>query len=367
MKEIIFNQAIDHLYRAPLDEGAWQSAFDTLARLLPCLGWQYFSLDASGDVIFSTYSPSLGTSDYQRLRGWLSDELVPALLCRRGTKTILQIDMPDPAGSQRATVCLTPGVGTSCSVLAWIPGQELSSAEDSPPAWLSRLLPHLEQAGRLHAETLRLQREVALRDGTLNRLGYPLLLIDESGGIRFFNNAADQWQAGNDAFCFRSGCLTGRSKENQVLLDQLLQSSLNLRRYSLRSVSCRDGRKPYQIIVIPLTDSSQTEPTNVNAMFLVAIGDLQSNGSLTIENIQALFGFTGAEARVTIGLAEGKTLEEIAQAGDVSINTVRSQLRQAMEKTGTCRQSELIRTITALPRLDLGIQAGLDEVPDRKK
>lgn len=367
MKGNIFNQAVEHLYRAPLDEGAWQLAFDAFARLFPCLGWQYLALDGAGGVVFSTCSLSLRTLDYQALRHWLSHDLLATMLGRRGGQAIQHFDIPETAGAHRVTVCLIPGERTSWSVLTWIHSPEMSPSENGPPVWLSRLLPHLERTGRLHAETLRLRREVALRDCMLKKLGYPLLLVDESGRIRFSNLAADQWQAGNDAFCFRSGRLTGRSKDSQAVLDQLLRRAQSRCHYSLRGFPCRDGRKPYQIIVVPLTDPLETQSANASVMFLVAIGDLQCNGSLTAENVQALFGFTGAEARVTIGLAEGKTLEEIAHAGDVSINTVRSQLRQAMEKTGTCRQTELIRTITALPRLDLGIQAQPGDGPDNNK
>ena len=42
------------------------------------------------------------------------------------------------------------------------------------------------------------------------------------------------------------------------------------------------------------------------------------------------------------GLAVGETLEEIAASGGVAMSTVRSQLRQVLEKTGCTRQAEVM-------------------------
>ena len=58
--------------------------------------------------------------------------------------------------------------------------------------------------------------------------------------------------------------------------------------------------------------------------------------------MRSLFDLTPSEARVARGLAVGETLEEIASAGGVAITTVRSQLRQVLEKTGCTRQAEVV-------------------------
>ena len=61
-----------------------------------------------------------------------------------------------------------------------------------------------------------------------------------------------------------------------------------------------------------------------------------------VELMRSLFDLTPSEARVARGLAVGETLEEIASAGGVAITTVRSQLRQVLEKTGCARQAEVV-------------------------
>jgi DNA-binding CsgD family transcriptional regulator len=58
--------------------------------------------------------------------------------------------------------------------------------------------------------------------------------------------------------------------------------------------------------------------------------------------LRAEFGLTKAEARLALRLAEGTSLASAAQAFDVKLTTIRSQLQQVFAKTGTSRQSELV-------------------------
>jgi DNA-binding CsgD family transcriptional regulator len=64
--------------------------------------------------------------------------------------------------------------------------------------------------------------------------------------------------------------------------------------------------------------------------------------------IQSLFDLTAAEARVARGLVTGDTLPEIAAAGGVSHETVRSQLRGALTKTGCARQTQLVALLSGI-------------------
>jgi DNA-binding CsgD family transcriptional regulator len=67
-----------------------------------------------------------------------------------------------------------------------------------------------------------------------------------------------------------------------------------------------------------------------------------------VELVQSLFDLTPTEARVARSLASGKTVEDIASDGGVSLNTVRTHVRGVLEKTGCNRQAELIALLTGL-------------------
>jgi DNA-binding CsgD family transcriptional regulator len=69
---------------------------------------------------------------------------------------------------------------------------------------------------------------------------------------------------------------------------------------------------------------------------------------LPVELIRSLFDLTSAEARVARSLATGATVQDIARQGQVSPNTVRTQVRSVLSKTGFARQSEVVAMLTGI-------------------
>lgn len=67
--------------------------------------------------------------------------------------------------------------------------------------------------------------------------------------------------------------------------------------------------------------------------------------------MSALFMLSAAEARLATALCNGTALDAYAQQSGISINTARSQLRAVLHKTGTHRQSDLVRLLNSAPRL----------------
>jgi len=61
--------------------------------------------------------------------------------------------------------------------------------------------------------------------------------------------------------------------------------------------------------------------------------------------LQGLFDLTPAEARVARGISEAQTIESLALAACVSVETIRSQLKAVLSKTGLSRQQELINLL----------------------
>ena len=59
------------------------------------------------------------------------------------------------------------------------------------------------------------------------------------------------------------------------------------------------------------------------------------------ELLQGLFDLTPAEARVASGIGDGRTVEDITESLGLSRETVRSQLKAVLGKTGLGRQADL--------------------------
>jgi DNA-binding CsgD family transcriptional regulator len=70
----------------------------------------------------------------------------------------------------------------------------------------------------------------------------------------------------------------------------------------------------------------------------------------SIDLLRCHFGLTPAEARLALHLVAGETLRSAAVKLSITYETARSELKNIFNKTGTCRQAELVIVIlTALP------------------
>jgi DNA-binding CsgD family transcriptional regulator len=65
------------------------------------------------------------------------------------------------------------------------------------------------------------------------------------------------------------------------------------------------------------------------------------------DGFRTRFALTPVELRLCRALADGLSLQEYAGKHQVSIQTARSQLKSIFAKTGTHRQSRLLRLIYA--------------------
>jgi DNA-binding CsgD family transcriptional regulator len=65
------------------------------------------------------------------------------------------------------------------------------------------------------------------------------------------------------------------------------------------------------------------------------------------EAFAKLYGLTGGELRVTLAMAPGLSAKEAAEVLGLSDATVRTHQQHVFQKTGTSKQSELIRLLMA--------------------
>src|SRR6476620_9603823 len=69
-----------------------------------------------------------------------------------------------------------------------------------------------------------------------------------------------------------------------------------------------------------------------------------------IDLLQSHFSLAPAEARLALHLVAGETLRSAEAKLSISYETARTCLKSIFDKTGTCRQAELVIVIlTALP------------------
>jgi DNA-binding CsgD family transcriptional regulator len=109
-------------------------------------------------------------------------------------------------------------------------------------------------------------------------------------------------------------------------------------------VSRPSGRRSLALMVSPLLDAPPGSAAG-EAVSVAFIGNPDTGPVTTTEVLEQLYSLTRAEAELVRMLSEGRSLEQVAAARGVTMNTVRSQLKQVFSKTDTKRQGELVRLV----------------------
>lgn len=108
----------------------------------------------------------------------------------------------------------------------------------------------------------------------------------------------------------------------------------------------------YSLVLVRLSkripsSGSITEIPPGNILCLVA--PLDRRRIATANQLMDLFGLSAAEARLARALCHGDSLEEYATDQGLKLPTVKTQLRSIFAKTGTERQSSLVRVLSGVP------------------
>jgi DNA-binding CsgD family transcriptional regulator len=82
---------------------------------------------------------------------------------------------------------------------------------------------------------------------------------------------------------------------------------------------------------------------------MVVVGGVPTQEPTLDAVLCRLYGFTAAEARLVLTLVESDGLAAAAGELGITLNTARTHLKRVFEKTGTRRQSDLIRRLLRGP------------------
>jgi DNA-binding CsgD family transcriptional regulator len=99
-------------------------------------------------------------------------------------------------------------------------------------------------------------------------------------------------------------------------------------------------RPPMIVHVVPLRGTAYE--IFAGAAGILIVTPLKPQAAPDAAVLQGLFDLTPAEARVARGIGEGLTVEAIAEAFGLSRETIRSQLKAVLGKTGVGRQADLV-------------------------
>jgi DNA-binding CsgD family transcriptional regulator len=198
---------------------------------------------------------------------------------------------------------------------------------------LDQYRPHVARAALLsHRMGLRAARAAT---EAMQTIGLPAAMLDAAGRVLSAN-------AGLEALQPR--ITTGLLERIQLAdrdANQLLHAALQHTVPSVRSIPIPAGEHAQALIAHVLPIRRAAGDIFRRAAALLVITPVTAPRAPLTEVLTGLFDLTPAEVRVARGIAQGQTLEEICTALGLSRETVRTQLKSVLAKTGTSRQTEL--------------------------
>ena len=202
---------------------------------------------------------------------------------------------------------------------------------------LDGLRPHLARAS-LAANRLGFERALAQVDA-LQALGLPGAVLRGSGRVFAVNAMFDALMPA--LFQDRAERVAMTEIAADALLAEALGTLALAGSRTMKSIPvAATGRVPMVLHVIPVRGAARDIFTQATALLVVTPVDRAAVP--TAEVLQGLFDLTPAEARVARGIGQAETVDTLADATGVNRETVRSQLKAVLSKTGLSRQQELV-------------------------
>lgn len=196
-------------------------------------------------------------------------------------------------------------------------------------------------------------RDARIAEGinVVDNLRFGVVLLDSGLRVIHANGFAEGLFRGKDSVCVREARIRTMQRDDGRALESAMRTALSVHLgWSSdlpQAVSVRrpGGRQPLRVMAIPL-------PRQANGLFLVRhaavvlmISDPEMETVVPDQWLRHRYGFTGTESRLARSLVRGESLRVAAESSGLTYETARWYLKNIFQKTGTTRQSQLIRTL----------------------
>jgi len=365
-------EVLDIIYAAAVDPARWGEALQSIVLFCGVTGGAIYAPRLPG-------VPLTGVEKFLRYTPWSPD--IPGLFEAFAHQDCFSASMLDLVGGDHRKVATVMGVRPTAQQLNSAYYQEYMRAMNigdtmalmlrAPRAgratpvlglqsrWgcapisraqvgrLQALAPHLQRAARLLLEVAPdAPVDPALRQ-SVETAATPMLLLRDDGGLACANAVAEGLATAGRGLTLAAGRLTALDPQVNGRLQGLFRRALQSGPGEGRSGGEMDVEGPdgarITCLVLPLGGDNPFRdgvgPCRA-VVYLLAPGQDPAHGA---QRLRRLFGLSAAETEVAIALMGGGSAEEIALERGRSIETVRTQCRAILSKTGLGRATELAR------------------------
>jgi len=232
-------------------------------------------------------------------------------------------------------------------------GTDTMTRRVSSDATLSLMAPIISGALTLGRYTQALRSKYNAVLGVLDGLGLGVFLIHPSGNVIEHNSEAQRILDLKDGLYLSSDkVLKASSYDKNAELNEIIKCALGCfngdHQKKSRYVSITRPSKAYDYLISakPLYDALAELEENLMCAFVIVI-DPSRKKSLSAEGLTLLGGLSQAESQIVNLMIKGLRPADVAQRRDVSINTIKTQLKGISRKLNCSSQSDLIRVAAA--------------------
>ncbi len=215
---------------------------------------------------------------------------------------------------------------------------------------LEALAPHFARAMRIQKEFHRLRVENFRLANALSKVMLGIVIVNEARRIVYTNPIADMILSQHPALNRRSDLLLAYNQAETAQLnnaiDALLQADHPAAHHPGLGLTHPEKLTPLAVILNKANASHAREdlllPAHGVAIYLT---DPDMAINISPDTLNRIYALTPAESRVAIQIANGLSVKEIAADNQVSVLTVRTQLRNVFEKMGVNRQQDIVKIL----------------------
>ena len=345
------------LFAAALEPGRWVDVLNAFSSALPGTSPHLLGHGILGNE-FSVLAPEMDPSymadyaeHYAPMNVWTpAFETAPVGVSIRGTQYVddetveksafyhewlkPQDDVVAAGGAvlfrNQAQACVLGGTFTR---------KHRETSEDQWMGLVDRVLPQFRSA----FEIARIMTDAHLATETGAARGSAVLLLRPDGRLAFANLAGEA--------LLEAGRIVGLDHAGRVLVSSIRGSGLrqpDIRPEQHSDVAYFKDGWTYRMlrrVAGPMAGSGYPPTIGLDGPGLCLVLTPPQDRGSRIERVTHALRLTEAEATVAVGLADGLSVQDIADVRDVSPVTVRNQAKSAAFKCGARRRLDLIRAV----------------------
>jgi DNA-binding CsgD family transcriptional regulator len=349
---------IDQIYEAALVPDVWPAALQGVADNAGALGASLFTSDARQMFRWTSSDSIRALMQLWNEQNWQPRSQRPARMLKANRQGFVRdIDVYSmeelQADESWRGFHLPHGIGWAAGTFVKIPTGDVAifsiereyvngpmTVEDVER--LDALRPHLARAALLAVRLDFERSRTAVR--VLEALGLPAAALSRNGRVIAANDKMIASKAAvkiyaNDVLRFDH---PGPQNRFTNALSRLSQEGFGGASFAVPAAD----RSAVIAHVVPIRRSGHDIIGSSDAVLVVTPVEVGQGGDVRL--IEGLFDLSASEAKVASQIAQGLTIEEIADRNVRSRETIRSHLKRVYEKTGVNRQAELASLLSGV-------------------